>query len=41
MTALMQDDAQVFKQFMDNDGFQRWVTDTVFELAYEPPVPPT
>ena len=35
MTSVMKDDAELFKQFMDNDGFKRWMTDTVFALAYE------
>ena len=35
MTSMMKDDNQLFKQFMDNDGFKRWLTDTVFELASE------
>ena len=35
MTSMMKDDNELFKQFMDNDGFQRWLTDTVFGLAYE------
>ena len=35
MTALMKDDAELFKQFMDNDGFKRWMSDTVFGLAYD------
>ena len=35
MTALMKDDTQLFKQFMDNQSFKRWVTDTSFGLAYE------
>ena len=38
MTSVMKDDAELFKQFMDNDGFKRWMTDTVFALAYEQPV---
>ena len=33
MTALIKDDAELFKQFMDNDSFKRWMTDTVFRLA--------
>jgi len=37
MTALMQDDTELFKQFMDNDGFRRWMTDTVFGLTYDEP----
>ena len=35
MTSFMKDDAELFKQFMDNQGFKRWLTDTVFGLAYE------
>ena len=30
MTAVMRDDTELFKQFMDNDSFKRWMTDTVF-----------
>ena len=33
MTALIKDDAELFKQFMDNDSFKRWMTETVFTLA--------
>ena len=35
MTSLMRDDTELFKQFMDNESFKRWMTDTVFTLAYE------
>ena len=35
MTSVMKDDTELFKQFMDNQGFKRWLTDTVFGLAYE------
>jgi len=35
MTAVMKDDTELFKQFMDNEGFKRWMTDTVFELTYQ------
>ena len=35
MTSLMKDDTELFKQFMDNDSFKRWLTDTVFRLAYD------
>ena len=35
MMSLMKDDAELFKQFTDNEGFKRWMTDTVFELAYD------
>jgi len=34
MTSVMKDDTELFKQFMDNEGFRRWVTDTVFGLTY-------
>jgi type I restriction enzyme R subunit len=34
ITALFNDDAQLFKQFQDNDSFRRWLTDTVFGLTY-------
>jgi hypothetical protein len=35
MTAVLKDDTELFKQFMDNDGFRRRMTDTVFGLTYE------
>ena len=35
ITALFNDDAQLFKQFQDNESFRRWLTDTVFGLTYE------
>ena len=35
MTAVMKDDTELFKQFMDNASFKRWMTDTVFTIAYE------
>jgi len=34
MTAVMKDDTELFKQFMDNEGFRRWMGDTVFGLTY-------
>ena len=40
MTAVMHDDTELFKQFMDNDSFKRWMTDTVFSLACEPAATP-
>ena len=40
MTAVMRDDTELFKQFMDNDSFKCWMTDTVFSLAYEPAATP-
>ena len=33
MTSVMKDDTELFKQFMDNADFKRWMTDTVFRLA--------
>ena len=35
MTSVMKDDTELFKQYVDNDSFKRWMTDRVFELAYE------
>jgi type I restriction enzyme R subunit len=37
MTAVLKDDTELFKQFMDNESFRRWLTDTVFGLTYESP----
>ena len=37
MTAVLNDDMQLFKQFEDNEGFRRWLTDNVFGLTYAPP----
>ncbi|MGA2331726.1 MAG: type I restriction endonuclease subunit R [Syntrophales bacterium] len=37
MTAVLKDDTELFKQFMDNESFERWMTDTVFELTYDRP----
>jgi type I restriction enzyme R subunit len=34
ITALFKDDAQLFKQFQDNESFRHWLTDTVFGLTY-------
>ena len=34
MTGLMKDDTELFKQFMDNEGFKRWMTDAVFGVTY-------
>ncbi len=34
MTAVLKDDTELYRQFMDNDGFKRWLTDTVFGLTY-------
>ncbi|MBL8529317.1 MAG: type I restriction endonuclease subunit R, partial [Burkholderiales bacterium] len=37
MTAFVNDEVELFKQFMDNESFRRWLTDTVFGLTYEQP----
>jgi len=34
MTAVLKDDTELFKQFMDSESFRRWMTDTVFGLTY-------
>ena len=46
MTSVLKDDTELFKQFMGNESFKRWMTDTVFGLTYdeagaEQPVAPT
>jgi len=35
MTAVLRDDTELFKQFSDNEGFKKWLTDTVFALTYD------
>ena len=35
MTGVLKDDAELFRQFMDNPDFRRWMTDTVFAMTYE------
>jgi type I restriction enzyme, R subunit len=35
ITAMFKDDAQLFKQFQDNDSFRRWLTDTIFGMTYD------
>lgn len=37
MTSVMKDHTELFKQFMDNEGFKRWMSDTVFGLTYGEP----
>ena len=39
MTAVLKDDTELFKQFSDNEGFRRWLTDTVFGITYESVAP--
>ena len=35
VTRMVNDDAELFKQFVDNEDFRRWMTARVFELACE------
>ncbi len=37
ITAVLKDQTELLKQFMDKEGFRRWLTDTLFGLTYEPP----
>jgi len=34
MTAVLKDDTELFKQFSDNEGFRRWLSDAVFQATY-------
>jgi type I restriction enzyme R subunit len=38
MNAVLKDDTELFKQFSDNEGFRRWLSDTVFSVTYEEPI---
>jgi type I restriction enzyme, R subunit len=35
IVSFMKDHTELFKQFMDNESFRRWLTDTIFGLTYE------
>jgi len=35
ITAMFKDDAQLFKQFQDNESFRRWLTETIFGMTYD------
>jgi type I restriction enzyme R subunit len=35
ITAMFKDDAQLFKQFQDNESFRRWLTDMIFGMTYD------
>lgn len=39
MLDLLQDHTELFKQFSDNPGFNRWLTDTVFNATSQPAEP--
>ena len=34
MNAVLKHDTELFKQFLDNDSFRKWMTDTVFGITY-------
>ena len=34
MNAVLKDDTELFKQFSDNPGFKKWLTETVFAMTY-------
>lgn len=38
---LMKDDTELFKQYSDNPGFKRWLSDMVFTETYAPPTATT
>jgi type I restriction enzyme R subunit len=40
MTAVLKDDAELYRQFSDNTDFHRWLTDMVFSITYEDGKPP-
>jgi type I restriction enzyme R subunit len=35
MTAVLKDDAELYKQFSDNPDFRRSMTDTIFSMTYD------
>ena len=35
MTNVLKDDTELFKQFMDNESFRKWLTDMMFSLTYD------
>ena len=37
---MLTDHTELFKQFMDNQGFKEWLSDTVFGVTYSSPPPP-
>jgi type I restriction enzyme R subunit len=32
--SVLKDDTELFKQFSDNEGFRRWLSDAVFQATY-------
>jgi type I restriction enzyme, R subunit len=39
VVGMMKDDTELFKQFMDNESFRRWMADFVFAQTYDAPPP--
>jgi type I restriction enzyme R subunit len=39
MSAVLKDDTELFKQFSDNESFNRWLSDMIFAATYERPDP--
>ncbi len=35
MTAVLKDDAELYRQFSHNPDFRRWMTDTIFSMTYD------
>ena len=35
LNSIRKDDTELFKQFLDNESFKRWLANTVFTLAYD------
>jgi type I restriction enzyme R subunit len=34
MQAFLADDTQLYKQYSDNEGFRRWLTDMIFAQTF-------
>ena len=39
MTGIVNDDTELYRQFVDNDGFKKWMSGVVFKLTYGNGVP--
>jgi type I restriction enzyme, R subunit len=39
MSPVLKDDTELFKQFSDNEDFNRWPSDSIFAATYECPKP--
>ncbi len=40
MNDVLKDDIELYRLFIDNEGFRRWMTDAVFGLTYDQPNAP-